>query len=81
MIFSIQKKWSLIWNRKNRMRILFIGKQDSKNIRYFYKLSKEGKRIIWIKPQEYKNFRETLVFKEALVNPNKILISKMFVSG
>ena len=61
MIFSIQKKkWSLIWNRKDRMRILFYRETDSKNIRYFYKLSKEGKKDYLIKTQEYKTL-ETLV--------------------
>ena len=53
---------------------------DSKNIRYFYKLSKEGKKDYLIKTQEYKTL-ERPWFKEALVNPNKILISKMFVQA
>ena len=53
---------------------------DSKNIRYFYKLNQAGKKDYLVKTQEYKTL-ERPWFKEALVNPNKILISKMFVQA
>lgn len=53
---------------------------DSNNIRYFYKLNSLGKKVQLIKTQEYIT-KERPWFKEALLNPNRILISNIFVQA
>ena len=53
---------------------------NEKKIRFFYHLDSKGVKQNLIKTQEY-DTQERPWFKEAVLNPNKILISKIFVQA
>lgn len=78
-IFYADKN-GIIHGIERQGRDFIFRETNEKKIRFFYHLDSKGIKRNLIKTQEYDTL-ERPWFKEAVLNPNKILISKIFVQA